>query len=189
MIKAQLTEFDFGPQHKEASMSFDKLKKQLDNNDAIFNDLEYFIHGSIGELKNQVMLRSEQLKVRIDEITQEKLADLDEYEKLCKDRCGDLNSKENFISLLNEFKEYNKDAKKMWEDGSRILNELKVDFVKWGEIKVKCDESLNNMSQKLKDFEKEVFRNELDTKKRQVEIFQKADIDSVLRKKVKLLRF
>ena len=81
MIKAQLTEFDFGHQHKEASISFDKLKKQLDKNDAILNDLEYFIDESIGELKNQVMLKSEQLKVRIDEITQELIDDLDDYTK------------------------------------------------------------------------------------------------------------
>ena len=49
----------------------------------MFNDLEYFIHESIGELKNQVMLRSEQFKVRIEELIDE----LDKYKKRCKINC------------------------------------------------------------------------------------------------------
>ena len=68
MIEVQLNNFDFGEQHKDASKSCDDLKTHLDKNDTMLNDLEYFIHESIEELKNRVMLRREQLKFQIDEI-------------------------------------------------------------------------------------------------------------------------
>ena len=181
MIKAQLYNFDFGHQHKETSNSFERLKKQLDKNNLVLNDLEYFIHESIGELRNHVMLKSEQLKLRIDEITQELIDDLDEYEKRCKRQSGDINRTESFISLTNEIKEFDKGAKKMWEDGSRILNELKFDSDKWREIKAKCDETLQKMYKNLKHFEKEVFLNEFNLKKRHIDFFRKANIDIILK--------
>lgn len=42
------------------------------------------------------------------------------------------------------------------------MNELKFDVDKWAEIMSKCDETLKNMCEKVKDFEKELFINELD---------------------------
>ena len=48
-----------------------------------------------------------------------------------------------------------------------------------------CDENLKKMCEKVKDFEKELFINDLDTKRRQVEIFQKSNIDHLAKTKVK----
>ena len=73
MIDAQLNNIDFGQQHRETSKSCGELKKHIDKNDVMFNDLEYFIHESISELKNRVLLRSEQLKVRIERIENREL--------------------------------------------------------------------------------------------------------------------
>ena len=185
MIAAQLSNIDFGQQHKDTSKSCDELKKKLDKNDWMFNDLDYFIHESIDELKNRVFLRSEQLKVKIDKITQEIVDDLDEYEKRCKINGGNLGSKENFISLLNNLKERNEEAKKSWKEWSSTLNELKVDVDKWSKIKIECDKTLQDICEKLKQFEKELFMNELDEKKFQVECFEKTNIDPVLKTKVK----
>lgn len=188
MISAQLNKLDFGHQHSETSKSCTDLKIQLDKNDAMLDNLDYFIHESIGELKNQVILRSEQLKVRIEMITREIIEDLDEYERRCKTHCGNTDSKES-LTLLNEFRKQNEEAKKSWNEWSSSLNELKVDVDKWAEIKVKCDEALKNMCEKIKDFKKDLFLNEFDSQKFQVEFFKKANIDPVLKKKVKFQIF
>ena len=132
LISAQLSKINFGHQHKETSKSCDQLKKQLDKNDGMFNDLEYFVHESIDDLKNRVSLRSEQLKVKIDQITQELIDELDEYENRCKINCGEINSTENFTSMLNEIKHLNEKTKGSWKDWSSVLNELNFDVEKCG---------------------------------------------------------
>lgn len=190
LIQAQLCKFDFGQQHKDTSKSCNDLKRQLDKNDAMVNDLDYLIHESINELKNRVTLKSEQLKLRIDEITQELIDELDEYERRCKVNCRDKDTDTgNFTSLLNEIKKQNDEAKKSWKVWSSVLNELKFDVDKWTGIKLKCDETLESMNEKVKEFEKKVFINELDTKKCQVEIFEKLNINMVHKKKVKLYSY
>ena len=49
---------------------------------------------------------------------------------------------------------------------------------RWKKLKVKFDQTLQNMCEKLSEFEIELFMNELDTKNYVVECFEKADIDS-----------
>lgn len=187
LISAQLTKINFGHQHKETTKSCDNLKKQLDKNDVMFNDLGYFIHESIDDLKNRVTLKSEQLKVKIDDITQELINDLDEYEKRCRNNSGDINSVEN--CELNELKKLNEKAKESWRDWSTVLNELNVDVEKWSHIKRECDSTLESIREKLKHFEKEVFLKELEVKKMQIGFFEKASIDQVLKKKVNYVHF
>lgn len=62
MIKVQLDSFDFGPEHSETTKSCDELKNEIDKNDSILNDMDYFIHKSVDSLKNRVLLQSEHLK-------------------------------------------------------------------------------------------------------------------------------
>lgn len=80
MIEAKLSDFDFGEQHKQTSEFCGQLKNLLGKNDSLLNDLEYHIHEEINMLKNRVVLRGEQLKVKIDAITQEMIDDLDKYD-------------------------------------------------------------------------------------------------------------
>ena len=88
----------------------------------------------------------------------------------------DKDNKGNFTALLNEIKKQNDEERKSWEEWSSVLNELKFDVDKWAEIKSKCDETLKKMCEKVKDFEKKLFINELETKRRQVEIFQYSNL-------------
>lgn len=176
LINAQLCMLDFGHQHSETFKSCNDLKSLIDKNNAMVNDLEYFIYDSTSELKNQVMLKSEQLKVRIDEITQEIIDDLDEYERRCKINCENKDITHNFAALLSDFKKQNEEAQKKSNDWSNVMNQLKFDVDKWTRIKVDCHEALNNLFEKRQLFEKEVFLNELEEKKSQIECFKKAKI-------------
>ena len=125
MIEAQLDSLDFGQRHKESFESFEKLKNQLHDNQLIVDDPDYFIHETISEMKNRVLLKSERLKLRIDEITQELLDDLDGYEKRCKE--NEEKRKKAFSCALNEFKKQNEQVKSRLQEWSSGLNNLKAD--------------------------------------------------------------
>ena len=177
MIEAQLDSLDFGQRHKESFESFEKLKNQLHDNQLIVDDPDYFIHETISEMKNRVLLKSERLKLRIDEITQELLDDLDGYEKRCKE--NEEKRKKAFSCALNEFKKQNEQVKSRLQEWSRGLNNLKVNISKWKEIKEECEEALEDLSNKQKHFEKEFFNGELNMYKSSVSFFEKTSIDSV----------
>lgn len=181
ILEANLTSFDFGKQHNESMKSCEELKKKLDQNDSILNDLDFYIHESISELRNRVLLKSEQLKKKVDDITQELLNHLDEYENKCKKACGE---RDTTRSLINEIVKQNGEAKTSWQKCWSDLNELKVDMEKWCQIKVKCDSTLKDLNESLECFKKDIFMNELGVKIYLVETFEKVDVDSVLEKQV-----
>lgn len=189
IIESELTDLDFGNYHKKAADKCEELKNRLEKNTLIFNDSDYFIHETISELKNRVMLKSEKLKIRIDEITREFIGDLAEYEKRCKINCEDKNSNTDFVSSLNEFKQYNSETKKSYQMWSSELNKLKVDVDKWVKIEKECEKTLKDMNKKVKQFESELFLSELDFTKFRVDSFEKANIHFIPRQKVNIFYF
>ena len=185
LILVQLNNLDFGPCHNESVKSCEELKKQLQKNDLLLDDSEFFIHDKINELKNKVLLKSEQVKLRVDEITQELIDELNEFEQSCKARLKqNIQPNEEFESVKNEFRRLNEENKLKLESWSNLLNELKVDETKWKEIKVECAKTLENMDLKIKQFEKELLMNKFADKSAHVGIFTNADIDSLFQKKV-----
>lgn len=183
MISAEIARIDFGPKHKQSKESCDQLKKKLDENDVILNDMDFHIHETIDEMKIKVLLKREQLKVRIDQVTQELLDDLEDYEKRCKSQRDESNG-QVFVYLMKKFKDCNDEARKNLNEWQRVLNELKIDEDKWMKIKEKSDETLKEVGDKLNEFEKDLFMHQLESKQRQVEVIEKANIDKILNYKV-----
>ena len=181
MIAVQLNILDFGIQHKQSVKACEEVKNHLDKNDLILDDSEYFIHESIDELKNKLMLKSEQLKLRIDEITQELIDELDEYEQRCKERLKQSGQQnEEFESLKKEFRDLNEEARTRLKDWTSVLNELRVDEAKWKEIKAECDKTLHELRNKILKFEKELLMNdEFANRKCHVDSFAQADIYNI----------
>ena len=186
LIEANLASFDFGTQHKQTRESCDKLKNLVDKNDTLLNDLNYHIHEEIGLLKNRIMLRSEQLKKQIDEITQEMLDGLDKYEGECKIRCGETANGTNFKNMMEKLKEKNEDAKKKWNEWSKILNELKYDEEKCKIIQKDCEKNVKDLAEKLRILKMELFMGKLEIQKDEISFFEEANIAPVLRNKVTL---
>lgn len=189
MITSQLTLLDFGPEHKESVKSWDECKKQLNQNDSILGDKDNFIFESVGGLKNKVLLKSEQLKLKIDVITQDLIDDLAAYEKLCMTRHkaakstsgGDADDDE-FLAMIDEFTKRNEEAKSRLNELSLGLNDFKVDQEKWRNIKAECESKYSEMSSGLKSLQKQLLMNdEFEKKALEVEFFEKANIDLVLK--------
>lgn len=87
----------------------------------------------------------------------------------------------------DEFKKLNETAKKSWKEWTSVLNELKVNIDKWKQIKVDSDKTLQEVREKSSEFEKKLLMNEFDSKNEQVEFFEKAQIERILRKRVRYI--
>lgn len=168
MIDAKLANFDFGDQHKKTKESCDQLKNLTSKNESMFDDLHFHIHEEISLLKNRVMLRGEELKKEIDEISLKMIDDLNKYENECKRGCTENGEATEFKNLLEKLREQNEYSKEKLNGWSSILNELIFDENKWKKIQEECDETFKKMSEQLKLFEKELFMNNLDLQRNKV---------------------
>lgn len=179
-IVEQLCKLNFGQQHKETAKSCDELKKQLAKNDQILNDPNYIVYERIDALRNKVLLKSEQLKFRIDEITQELLADLDAHKASCNVRLRDKNN--DYEVLKFNFKRQTDEEKTNLSEYDRVLNELTVNETRWREIQERCDRMVKLMGERFDEFEKVILCEDFASKSSDVGFFENADIDTVLKK-------
>lgn len=180
IIEAKLATLEFGPKHREATKSCDELKKQLEKNETILNDYDSHIFEKIGLLKNRVLLRSEELKKKIDEITQEIIDDLNVYQDECR-----MNVEKSFLDAKSVFKKKNKEVKTKLIEWSSALNELKFDQQKWKRIQNECERAIRELNQQLTSFEKELLLNKYLVKNKTINDFEGVQIDHVFNNTVK----
>lgn len=186
LIAAQLASLDFGTNHKESIKSCEELRNQLKLNDLILDDPDYFIHESVQELKCKVQLKSEKLKLQIDDITQELLDELDEFKARCEENYKNAGTKnETFEKFEKKFKRLNEDVKVRVNNWSNVLNELRVNEAKWREIKVECEKTIEDLRAKVERFQRELLTNEFVALKNHVAFFENLDINSLFVKDVK----
>lgn len=187
MINAQIDRIDFGHEHKMTVESCDKLKREIDKNGSTLNDMENFIHESIGSLKNRILVRSEELKNQIQELTNDIIVDLENYETRCKNNCKEFAKTGDFSALTKELSEKNNEAKESWENWSKILNDVKVDIEKWKNIKDDCERQFSTLRKISSEFEDNLLLKELRIRNLKEENFEKANIDPVLIKSLRLV--
>lgn len=187
MLNSEISNFVFTPNYKDSCDSFNELKNLLHTNDEILNDSSYLIHNRIKELRNRVLLKSEQLKTRIEVITQELLDDLTEYEKICTNHHKQ-SSNPSFLALRDQFKSQTDAAKKSCNEWSIELSELKFEEAKWKKIKVECEKTFTELCETKKQLENELLVQRFESKEENVDFFEKIHINSALKKKVKKLR-
>lgn len=175
----------YGSQHKEAVKSCVELRDRIHKSDLLVNNSDYFIHNTIDELKYRVLLKSEELKLQIDECTQELVDELDAYEKCCKEhfsseQTSTSGADREVESLWRELRVESEEANSKLNDWSNELNELKFDETKWREIKIECDTTIKNLSDKIEKLEEELLINRFSDRKCYVDFFANANINSIL---------
>lgn len=179
LIAAQVDSINFGFVHNDAKKACIQLEDGLAEVDQVLNDSSMLIHQFIAELKNKVELKSEQLKLFIDEETQKLVDDLDGYENECKEN---LNTN-SFLSSLNEFKESRDTTQEALTKWLCCLDQLNYDEAQCKVIKSNCEKMHNELKQKLDAFKQTVLNNHELSKRTSVQSFVKIDIEPLFKNK------
>lgn len=181
MIRVQLSSLDFGGIHRESSQACDDVRRQLDTRDAILANFDWFVHQSVSDLKNKVLLKSELLKLRIDEIAEHLLNDLDKHESAInqqyKSGGGELGNQVDELKRETDF------ARNRFWQWTSDLNALKVDEAKWTRIRDECLTVSADLRDNLKLFEQQTVHRPASASSpfRRVELFEKANLDHILK--------
>lgn len=172
LIAAQIESINFGVVHQAAKSSCDRLEQDLISAETVLNDLSCFIHESVSVLKNKVNLKTEELKLRIDQANQKLVNELDEYEKQC---IANLDSM-TFMTDAGEFKKLKDATRESLAACINLLNELQYDEKKYKTAKLDCDKSAIDLLNRLESFKRIVFMCQLEIKKKHINGFCQTNI-------------
>ena len=171
IIEAQISSIDFGSVHKEATESCAKLSQNLKDMENLLNNPAAYTYEEISQLKNRVHLKSEQLKLTIDEETQKLLNKLDDYQNRCENSLAEnLTWKIKYESI----KEIYSSILSYWKDD---LNSLKFDESKWRKITEACNQSIKELDKRLKNFKNDLLLDEFKRFSHYVAFFEHIYID------------
>lgn len=172
IIDAEVASINFGVVHEDATQSFNLLDEALTRFETILNDPIYFVHESVTDLKSKINLKTEELKLLIDETSQRLLNELDEYEKQCTENIETSRPE----SGLDEFKKLRDETRAKMRSWSNFLNQLKYDEDKYKQIKTECDQCQNVLGAKFEVFKQAITMNKLPVKKACTDYFCETNI-------------
>ena len=108
---------DLGDIFSQTNEEIKKLESSSQELNDLIKDPKNFIFETISEIKKDVDLRREKLKVKIDEISNEMINKLNNFQKECYDNIDKINYEEKTKDLVKEIEsnlnEWTKDDKRM----------------------------------------------------------------------------
>ena len=102
IIETKIANLDFGRFHKEAKNSCESFENALKEIEVLLKDPFFYTHERITELKDNVQLKGEELKLRIDQEAKKLIDKLEEYERQCKEYLSSNEFKEESKKLESE---------------------------------------------------------------------------------------
>ena len=174
IISSRIGCIDLGAEHKEATKSCTTLTSYVEYIEYLLNNPSSYSVEKIGLLRNEVHVKCEQLKLKIDAESKKMFDRLDEYESRCK--CvhkGDF--KANMKSRYELVSKGYRSRLLGWTDE---LNEIKVDQPRWKLIRQESFTGIQKLNDFMKSLREEILLKEFKNYEREVESFKKISIDS-----------
>ena len=147
LIEMELHKFKFEPKYK---ITMDNLKMEIDNLENVLNDPEKIIYEEISELKRQVDLDRESLKMEIDTLADGLIQQLESHEKRFKSEY-----KTNIdLKKYNELVESSKANLKKYE---KCLNLFSVGNDARNEKTAEAEKTIHFLRTKIEGIKNELF--------------------------------
>lgn len=175
IIDAQISSIDFGSIHKEAAESLDRLTREKKCVENLLSDPYSYVDYEIGQLKNQVHLKREQLKLKIDEEADKLLGKLDDYQT----RCENLFGTEYYLIWKNELESNIYKFSFSLSCCKSKLNELKFDESKWRKITEESNKAIEAIVEGRKTMKNDMLLGKFKKYSNYVGLFEQISIDDL----------
>lgn len=173
IISSQIGSMDFGEEHNEAKRSCERLRDVLSQVDQVLQDPVYYIHETIVALKNQVYVKGEMLKSKLDDYIETLLDILQQYENRCRTKSVE------HVKIAHGISHSSAIAKEKLNTWTDSLNKLVFDEPEWKTIRATCDREHTELYSQLKCFTQLLLLREFEEKANEVHLFEKINIDSL----------
>jgi hypothetical protein len=174
IIKTQIERIDLGTSYNEAHKSCKKLETILGDIDLLKKDPFYFINESINEIRNDVEIKREELKLKIDLEANRIVQELNAYEQTCKTHL------EN-SDFVNKSSELETNVKEIRDKLSQWLDEFKTidsNEEKWKCMKEQSDKIIFDLESKVIALKQDLLLDKLKEYQLKPIEFSEIDINS-----------
>jgi len=154
LIKINVEYLKIGEEYKSAYDRFRKIASLFQELNELKDDPELYINEVISQIKRKVDLKREELKAAIDDEALQLIADLDEYERECREKKKDL----EINQIENKLKDWQDDI----ESWRQKLDCIQIDLNTWKKIDSECTWELFELEQELVSCKKRLLLNKFD---------------------------
>ena len=174
IIASKIYDINLGEAHEKAKKdceSFESLVKRLD---LILDDPSFEMFEEISGMKNEVDLKREELKFRIDQNADKLVNKLDNY----LEKFNAQLKNEQFQKNFNDLEEKKKSATRKLNDLKSRCNLAILDETLWKNTSCEIANELRELIERLTDFKKSLdIQSDLDDLKYDVEFFKNSPFD------------
>ena len=149
LVEKELHKLEIDTEYKSV---FHKLKKEIENLETILNSPENFIYEEISELKRQVDLDRETLKIKIDELADGLIKQLESYEKRFNVEYKTKLDFEHYKALVES-------SKKQLNEYENCLNYFSTKKEERNEKTRQSQNEIVKLESKIKEFKQNLFSN------------------------------
>lgn len=174
IIKTQIERIDLGVPHNDAYKSCKKLETILGDIDLLKKDPFYFINESINEIRNDVEIKREELKLKIDLEANRIVQELNAYEQTCKTHLENSDFVNRSSELETNVKEI-KDKLSQWLDEFKTIDSNEE---KWKCMKENSDKIIFDLESKVIALKQDLLLDKLKEYQLKPIEFSEIDINS-----------
>ena len=155
LIEKNIDSIDFGNEYNAAYRKIKQFSDLFERFEKLKTDPEFAIHNKISEMKAEIDLRREEMKIQIDEEALTLIEQLEEYESDCKSNIISIKAEIEKNYKLNEWKE---DLNRWREQ----MNTFKKDIELWKKIFEEASSKNDQMKKAFESLNNDLFLNSLD---------------------------
>ena len=147
MLENQLHNFQVDSKYKETLAN---LRIQVKKLEAVLNEPEYYIFNEINELKRQIDLDRDKLKIKIDELADGLIQQLESYEARFKTEYKENVNLEHYYALVEA-------SKKLLAEHEKCLSSFSAKAQDREKQYVESEYVINNLQSKIKELKSSLF--------------------------------
>jgi hypothetical protein len=170
LVRTKIQQFNLGEDYENLKESCVDFKAIIESIQHLKNDPTLYINETIGEIKNAIDLRRDELKLQIDEEAQVLIDELDEYEEECK---ANLISKE-FTDTSLELGEFLRSMSTDLDKWQSQLDIFEINVDKLKQMYQDSNQKLEELQDRKQKLTKSLLKNQLtEYKERKVNFINK----------------
>lgn len=174
IISTQVHTIKLGEAHDRAKQDFDRLESLIDESETILNDPFHHVFKEIDQIKSEVQLKREELKMKIDLEIENFMGKLDQYVHVFRLQ---LNSSEQNRQRSSDMQEKRAQAIEKSKSFKHHFNQVMIDDEFWSRISDEIGQNSRQLSELIDEFKHSLVVSGLEELKIHSEFISSLDID------------
>ena len=178
-VKMNIQKLEFGDKYNKPKNSCKNLEQLVKEFECIIKDPRNFIYEQISKVKFDIDLKREELKEKIDKISNQMIDKVVQYEKQCYENLSLDSLRINMIDFIGDVEK----IKSKLHDWHHELDMLVIDNSKWENIRSKSIIQYNQLESLMNEFKNDLMLNKVCTFNKSLDALNQLEKDLTIKER------